>query len=587
MKDPKKTISDLGIKIGTALPLALMMSIIMSMGGIYQNILTNLLASDSANLYDTINNGIIVLSHSKFTDWFVAYYQSVFIIPSLLIVAFCVNDTKPKQAFVHSSVFVFLTLMVADYTLSECQNQEYDFLTSLISNLLGSPVIVGFILLSIDMSRSACSTLGFDKLAKRRITDTAVSLFIGISIAYFLYLVDRNVYAVSTSKIDLTVDIPANGFYSINRADVAPNQSEFGPFSVPSPNPERFSWVGFAKNLSIKLALDKNIEIGGYNIDVRLLDGCVPSVAAYRRALTQPATYSIGIAKNIKITVDDGQTEFSILENKEDNGKFSVSNQDVEMFTISESGHDKYAVTRFVDSPAEITHSSWSKSATYALSLANIDASDEKSTLKDRHIQLLSDGKLVNIYMRPNRSASASEEIGCRVFKRYRDNEYQTRGILSGIILSIRRPDIKPSGYNFETNNRTEIKGASGWLTVSDLERQNIGDYISSGSLQSLGIRAPVRELYLDGNKYDVGSSYSSVHLLKSKINGHIAEDGRLRFSGTSAVIYVNEARASLSRWEKLDIGYKLALLGLMPGAIFFALIRIKRVINSEVRYLL
>lgn len=552
-----------------ALPYALMISIIFSIGGVTQEIFYSFFISDEVNLYDTLNQGQLVILKSGFIDWFKAYYYPAFILPSLAVVIFGIKNRKAKSAFLISSLLIFLTLSLSDIFLCDCMEERNNLLVSIISNFIGSPIISIIVLISIDVGVSIVSYFRITHYYLRKLTTYLALLIISMLIVFFVYFVNKNIYTVTSSSIDLLAKIPANGFYSINKKQERKDIKHFGLFSDPSPRVENFKWTGKAKDFS----LNWESQSRRYDVEVRVLDGCLHDNKVIAKELSSRPSYIIKNINYVNLTFDDGYGELNFIPSNKNEGFISVSNEAKEMFTISNSKVSGFDLTRFISDKNIITHSSWEDGVSYAITLTSIDSSGLENTFKfkDREVTIKAGGDFLSIKLSVNSELKTNEKIVCRSIRESELNTFKLESIVGGLILTLRNSKLEDKRFEeLNYKNETKIKGASVWFYISEVKKDDVHKYVTEGELTSLAIRSPIQDFFIDKRKYEKSSSTNDVYMTNAKLSGTITDSGLLGFRGKSNAIYVDGHRENKSRWEKMDIGFKFFILSLVPGIVFF-----------------
>ncbi|MDD5161236.1 MAG: hypothetical protein PHI47_14400 [Sulfuricurvum sp.] len=136
-------------------------------------------------------------------------------------------------------------------------------------------------------------------------------------------------------------------------------------------------------------------------------------------------------------------------------------------------------------------------------------------------------------------------------------------------------------------SDETHIYGFTGSMNVNEIDRNELSTYFNNAQFKLLNINAHLQELYIDENEYKQSISSSNIFVNKAKITGQITDEGFLKFTGTAHAIYVNENRANLSRWEKLNTEYKFALYTFFAGVLGFIFTRLRFILNENNRYIL
>lgn len=583
-------------KIIKALPLAILLSIIMSIGQVIQPMFTKIFTSESVKLYDTLNEGVITINQADFTEWFSAYYWPWYLIPSLLIVNFAFKGEKIKKVLVYLSFLIFLCLMATDFLFCACKNPEDQLLANIISNLIGSPIIAIIIILSLDTGNIINQYFENEHTIYRNLVNAVTVVCLGILIAYGTYLIDKNIYAVTASKIDLSVKFPVQGAYGIDHRDNDNIDKNNTLSSYLTPNVQHYFWTGFSKDFSLEWEKNLNRKSGMYKAEIRVLDGCsIQEKDNVSKAMIASPTYVIDNIHNIKLTVDDGFLNMYILRNTSDNGKIWTSNGEktqIEIFEVKKLKNKSYDLIRFLNDPTQIKHSLWTHEASYVLIPSNIDSnlSSSETSLKNREVHLQIGNQIFKINLVPNSNVKINSNVKskCKVLPQSKSGIYNLNSIVGGMTLTIRESNatniIFPKSSN---SDETHIYGFTGSMNVNEIDRNELSTYFNNAQFKLLNLSAHIQELYIDENEYKQSISSSNIFVNKAKIKGQITEEGFLKFTGTAHAIYVNENRVNLSRWEKLNIAYKIALYTFVTGVLGFIFTRLRYILNENNRYAL
>jgi len=258
-----------------------------------------------------------------------------------------------------------------------------------------------------------------------------------------------------------------------------------------------------------------------------------------------------------------------------DIGKLSAFNEGVSPFLISSSKQDTYTLSRFLPLSSKIRHSSLMDGVSYALILSDQNISSEKNSI----INIQAGNRVFNINQTSYTNLSDAGKIQCKTLLKSDNAFYQMNHLLNGVIMTFR----KMSNDNFSYNvSETIISGINGWMSIADINKYELSSYLNNGKLDFIIFQAPILELLIDNKKYEHVISSSNVNIGKAELYGRITEEGLLRYTGRAKIIYINEHRVNQSRWEKLDLNFKIILFGLFPGILIFALRRLGQIFNEK-----
>lgn len=594
------------ISIIKAFPYALLISIIMSMGSIIQQIFVKLFTSDKVKLYDTLHEGQIAICQTNFIQYFTGYFWSWFLIPSLAIIYFAFKTTSLKRILIYLTIFIFATLMITDYLFVFIHAKSLDnHLSNLISNIIGSPIIAIIVILSLDTGYVINQYFEINHEIYRELLNGLIAIIYGFIIAFLVYIIHINAYTVTKSKIDLSIKAPIKGAYTIDHESNKTSEKNYGFLSSTSTNIEKISWLGFSDNFTLNWGKKINKNSLVYNAEIRILDSCFKDKDKDKiaKAISAPATYVIKNISKLKLTANNGPLEMYALPNLSNSSeKFLISSKDDNkkvIFWINESKTKGYDLTRFIDNSDQIKYSLYNNKISYVLTLVTL--SDHLQTsqeiVKPRELSLQTDNEDFSISLIPptQLNSKTNSQNNCQIFRKSQNNAYNLQSITSKIILTIQEAqDIqKPLSLNsilLNHNNQEEasIEGFSGWITVQEVEKNTLSSYINNLPLNSISVTAPIQTLYIDGKEFKQALSSNNIQISNASLISNATSDGFLKFTGNTQAVYINEERANLSRWEKLDSEYKyIAFFSLLGSIILIIFKRLKYILNTNQQYAL
>lgn len=592
------------ISIIKAFPYALLISIIMSMGQIIQQIFVKLFTSDKVKLYDTLHEGQIAICQTNFIQYFTGYFWSWFLIPSLAIIHFAFKATSLKRILIYLTIFIFATLMITDYLFVFIHAKNLDnHLSNLISNIIGSPIIAIIVILSLDTGYVINQYFEINHEIYRELLNGLIAIIYGFIIAFIVYIIYINVYTVTKSKIDLSIKTPIEGDYIIDYEANKTSEKNYGFLSSTSTNIEKIYWQGFSDNFTLNWGKKINKNSLVYNAEIRILDSCFKDKDKIAKAISAPPTYVIKNINKLKLTANNGPLEMYALPNLSNSSeKFLISSKDDKkkvIFWINESKTKGYDLTRFIRSSDQIKYSLYDNKISYILTLVTL--SDHLQTsqeiVKQREFSLQTDNEEFTISLIPptQLNSKTNSQNNCQIFRKSQNNAYNLQSITSKIILTIQEAqDIqKPLSLNsilLNHNNQeeTSVEGFKGWIKAQEVEKNSLSSYINDLPLNSISVTAPIQTLYIDGKEFKQTLSSNNIQISNASLIGNATSDGFLKFTGNTQAVYINEERANLSRWEKLDSEYKyIAFFSLLGSIILIIFKRLKYILNANTQYIL
>jgi len=574
-----------------AFPYAFLISLFMSIGGLVQQVFVKFFTSEEVNLYDMMHEGIIVLPPNEFLDCIFCYYQVLFLLPSLLIIIFCFHEKHIKQKLFCSSAFIFLTLTFTDlfyYFLGSEDIIVESILTSILVNLIGAPLITLILFIIVDIKNQINSSLQSFQCKYYQFISSLSIIIIGIILTSMILYIHKGLYTVTNSTVDLIVKPHIQGFYGNNNKKEKENtDSMFSLLHTFSVNPEKFFFQGIVhheNDFVIKWDKELNKKSDIYNIEVRLIDGLkfVDSNTT-KKLLSYAPTYLIKNIQNIKFSLDHNSSLGLQVMPKDlkEGGSIIHSSKDLKLFDISEKDK-KFTLSNYIYAQKHILkHISWENEVSYVISLVNVNENKLTST----KISIDTDKENLEIKYFPDNNMTYGVKKFHQVLAKSKDSVYKTDNFMNGVILTFKRISKSPINLlnSLKYKNETLIKGASGFLTINEVNKKDLSLYFNDGTLNWLGIHAQVEELIIDGKKYNKLSNFSNelAFIGDTNLTGAVLDKGFLRFTGSSNAIYINRKRANLSRWEKLDLNM-LYFLGIFGVIIIFVFNRLKYIMSKE-----
>lgn len=570
-------------------PHAVLLSIIMSMGGITQQIVTKFFTSEKANIYDTLYEGQIAITPPHFLEWFASYFEPLFIVPSLLIITVAIKGKSLKKILFYLSFLIFISLMISDYFFYASNDVVNNYLLNGMSNLIGSIVIALIVILSFDTGNVVNNYFENDNIIYRKIIDSLIAVLYGLAIVFIIYIINKDIYTLTTSKIDVTMKFPVQGSYGIDIKDKNSTGEYYGLFSSKIPNNQHFSWRGFTENFSLEWKKNVNNPLKRFDAEIRVLDECYNDKSKITNILSAPPTYIIKNINQINLSTDgDGLTSMYILENSFGTGKISTSDVDDVKFNIHKSKSHGYDLFRYIRPSTQIMHSSWISESSYILTFINMGKVNSKTIILNRKVDIQADRQKLKINLVSNTNTSTNMKFNCHAFALSKNESYPLESIFGGIILTLRAPvSVNKILVDIDNPEETHIKGMNGFMSIDEIDMKELSKYINNGMLNTFNLTAPIQELFIDDKEDQPGVSPSFIYVDKAQLTGEVTEDGLLRFTGSSKAIYVNEKRVNLSRWEKLETEYKLMFLSLLSAIFLFILKRFIFIFNENKQFIL
>lgn len=560
-----------------SLPYAILISIMMSMGGHTQEMFSNLFISEEANFYDAVHNGVISISSANFKDWLHAVCCTTFIFPSILI-ALAINGARAKKTFMLVALLSFSALTAFDYILNDA---NFNVIICVVSNFIGGLVIAVIVILSLETQYFVNNYFEISNTQIKFLVSSFIAILYGITVVFIVYMMDKNIYTTTTSQIELSIKPPTNGHYEVNTTDAKNIDKNYGIFVSENSHINNLSFFGFSKSFFI------NTPKGNSKLDaeIRVLDGCKNDKNMLVKALSDKPTYIMRNLQTIKLAVDDGALEMRIIESPYDFGSVSLSNEHKNPFSINEISNDKYVIERMVGYKNKIKHTSWISGASYALVLHNFKTDlNNTHEIGSREITITTEQGVLKINLLPKQDLLKGLKYDFKTMPATNNNNYDIKNI-GGIILTLNMSNTLESNHALDIDNNTSIGGFAGWVKSGEVAMKDICQYIREGNLTAINLTTNINRLSIDGKAHAQNTSSSFIYIANANLEGVKYADNLPRFVGESKVIYVDKRRMSLSRWEKIDINYRLAFFSLIFTIMSFIGIRLKNIFDKNKQY--
>ena len=169
---------------------------------------------------------------------------------------------------------------------------------------------------------------------------------------------------------------------------------------------------------------------------------------------------------------------------------------------------------------------------------------------------------------------SRDEKVECRALpstKTADDSLRTDTSVLPGLAIKIDSSGLPTS--NLRQRNSLSIAPANGWVKFKT-SPENIDRALGSGYVDRLIATGQAASLAIDG----VSTEPAAVDSFQ--LHGNLYIDitigGAMRVQGDADAIFRNGVRATKTRWERLDWGLRLLLIGGIPTVfgLFFSAVR-------------
>ncbi len=541
-------------------------------GSLAQYYIFKLLGSDSPSIYGSaFENGLArmpVINEFIFNTY--SLYGNLNFLSALLIVFMALSFRTSIQIFFVSIVssVVFITLMDTISLLIYKDFSIQSFFESLISNLVGSPVIASFIVF-IFYVKVACINISNVSNVISNIAGYILYLLIClliITISYyvicFFYRPTSVDFSVSTSS-----DFSGNYFTSESTTkntlkDGKIDNNSFSILGKPVSFKNEFYVIG--KDGVINSAFKKG---DNYSLKISVMVNCGNEKAKpiSNKSLSFDNVNSFTLSS-------PGGMFYSQIKDKD--GYIKNNDKSVNMFDIEEKKHGQYTINKKNEGtiyyyPSEV-------GAKIIFSKPIINSSNDKNTQNVSFNMVINNKeKNINIDAGKLRYKNKNKPLECQIINLNKISNNESFNVDDATLVSILveiHPEKNELFYSpgvHDKDSHFEINGSFLDITNRDVNKdKEFKQYFTNGYMKGF-ILYSFDKLSLNGKNVEV-NKFDNLQVIGDKIYGRISESNTLVLSGNANLLYRNSQRENKTLWE-LSSENSILLGGF--GAIFFALL--------------
>lgn len=583
--------------------LSIGLSLILASGPYLQSAVTSFISGEKSSIY----SGISEQGVAGFPT--ISQYLSLALWPPYLIISalssVAMMCARSKRAFVfYVTILIGVGLTLIDVWPSEASAQS--LVVSAVCNFAA-----GLVLGLLSFLLFACAQK-FWPVTKAFPELTAWALWFFVAPAFLaaiLFFVLAYLIKIPSTTVSFRVEPPISGAMSIYENgwcsanannDVAQSSkgneaascvaskghstSEKNSFSLlekfTTPDAGSVRWIGYSKAMSAAWtsgSLDSRV------LQLRATQGC--TTIDRPKSITKAKPFISYDAKSASIKPDDGLAQFLVLENDK---RRSVVGSDVDdglvQFSVLPAGDDasRLEVNRFVtEGVLRVTDPGKGRGAELGLYPFGRD----NKTLSNRSISLQVDQRkpvVIDVRFKLGKVPPGAK-IQCKElpmvptasgFSAVADQPF------IGLALTTTLPEL----VSFEDLNKSdalEIRGANGWITSGKYKKTEIDDFTSPGKLAMLSIFGNVKDVEVGDQSVAVGST--STLQTRGKLRA-VSDGSTLIFSGDADLMFLNERRLTQTRWEQLDVAFRVPIILGVPTLLYFLINLLREALRRPMR---
>ncbi|MDR6873779.1 hypothetical protein J2Y55_004808 [Bosea sp. BE125] len=413
---------------------------------------------------------------------------------------------------------------------------------------------------------------------RRSAAATLTVVVFGLAINVSTYVLVEALYRPTPVRFDAVVSNPADGMFVTAKPTERRPQSEFrmipGEASQASIN-----WLHPKGNLRSEW---KSQRAGAFSASVEFYDGCTAEEAvAYKGRNTEG--FSLGRVSKVNLAFGEGYSNLTVPSLSTSFGRAELKADTPILFYLS-GGDDSAAstrrVTQFVGAETKLNISRKVADHAYYLSAILIDGSEDRPKLSGQRLRLSVDDKPLDIDIAaPTRTTetkrSACRPIPIRQLMRSEKRVLRNPPLDPGVLLRLTR-NLVSGDATIGDDISLSVDGDGGWIRLSygDDKSSRIG---RDGKLEVIQLRGNFVRFEVDG----VAQTPNPIdsYALIGDIDGSFPGGNQVRFVGTASAFWKDQVRQNPTRWERLALELKIAIL----GALLSLLTIVSRAVLKEI----
>jgi hypothetical protein len=547
-----------------------------ALGPLVQAVVVAILSGESSSIYDSEN----VSELASFSAYLTAALWPPYLAGGVFsAIAMLLASTK-RTVFASGTIAIALSLTLIDLSSGVPEGLA----SSILCNVAAGAILASLTLILILDNQVIRRVANGNEKVERIIwlVAPATGFF---ALATILFSALGFLTRVPKTPVSFRLEPSLNGYYvtEMEQQCSMGNRKELKQCtSVDGKENSKFSFLGkfsetdggrtefLGGGSGLKIEWSTAIE-GSTRGSLWVTQGCVGESADYENAIKSSPLYS-GDIRNLAITVDDGLTDFRIIDPKPN--RFTVSDEGVAQFWINPSRNnpEKIDVSRFLGNGI-IQVNDKSDTTKFSLGLISLTKNEKGTQFKTRRATYSindDEKRLIEFNLAPEmieaRATIACE--GLEVEQHAGKLSATTKVPYISLVVSLEAPrqlsldDMGKLGH-------VTISAANGWIKSTGYRKDQLHEAITEGTMSQLSLIGVVRDMVVDGEVISTGPT--STLQLSGKM--YARTDGpAILVEGSANYLIFNGKRLSRTRWERLDAGVRIPIILGVPTAAFFLL---------------
>lgn len=539
------------VQIALVVPYALSLAFITSIGGTLQNTIFRSLTGEAPSLYGSVYADAI-MRFPGLADWVLSGLHWTWLACGLLISAMAIPQRFVGRILLTTALAAPFGLILSDllsFPIRDAINTE-----NVIGNLLGGPLAA--IAASPGLLIFAAITAGAKPGSIRVATASFAMIVWGILVCVAAYAGFAVLFQPVSQQFEVVLGRPLTG---MTYASVSFDGSKKG---------NRFSFLpkdqiggessinGRGERLKIQW---KPLRSERFTVSAFLLIDCWPGPTK-NLPVGRPFLKVTGVS----FVSGSLNTETTFVQTTHDTGaSYLYEPRLPSSYWVSDAGKDKLKITHFV-SPKDVIEAQISADTAVTLTGAMLRSAGNVSIPVERTLDLQIGPEKYQVLFAKPIVGRRDRALKCHVGKPHLQNgrfSSDEQAMLAGVLLKF-EPE-RPRTFFAARDAKLRVAGASGWFSVDQIPI----DGLSRGTLGKTGFltfSGPIESFRLDGK--DVEHRNHDTFAAIGDLKASWLNDGKLRIQGAVGRLWRGPERLSPTRWERMPLELKLALLPFLVG---------------------
>lgn len=552
---------------------ALLLSVIMSVGGVIQDMVDALLFGSQANLIDSAYEGGVAIGAGALSNWAMSPHILTLLLPCLLVLLITSKQTDSTHKNLTMFAGLYAVLCTSD-TLIRLVYKDVDFgslTTHYIYNFFGTIAILIIYKIILLANHQLQCLVNVGQSSYSRLIEILIVVASSLLYLILMFVIYTSTMTVAPSHVSITLSPPFDFFYDSDMHDGF-------DISIEKNKHKTIDWRFFSTDISINYQINDSVQT---DLEVRILNSCgfSPTTEEIKKTLTQPPVFSLDGISNTSLWIDDGQIDMKLINDNVVNSHLNLNADGLSQVNISQDG-EEYRISKFISDGATVNHNNWGGTTSYAFFLSDFLP---KNDTPIRHVKISSENLDKEFkFSFPRLTQDKQSEVSCVNVPLNDGNNYAMTTSIAGLVLTFTTNQRQISWTNQEGENNTTIKGLNGWVYKDSVSENDLKKVINSGHLNFLVGSASIKSLQVDGKPFTVHDIHG-IAIRDGEIYASRTSNGTIRIIGDAGVFFFENNRVSRSRWEKLGTEYQIAILTVLLSIIVFSLSQLlKQAVNSQ-----